>query len=140
MTNRLTIHQELKTIFSPDIDTRQVLKTLNAIPHHLHEAYEADKDDHFKDLCNRLDFFEFHFRRYLLGRPKTLHRVFYEVRSFLAYDAHNARKLMTLSINNTRQLLLQQEWYELMPRMEKASTRLRKQFGIPLSNPNAKPA
>lgn len=137
MATKTMISERLQTVFSPEVDTKQVVKVLIAFPEYLNVAYKMDTSEHIKDLMNHLDFFEFHFRRHLLGSPRTLHRVYSDVRSMLACDAGRAPFCIERSISHVRETLLHHEFYELMPRFDKAVANIRRQF---LSNGPEKPA
>ena len=69
-------------------------------------------------------------RRYIADNRKTLHRVFLEIRVFLAYDESEARSLIPLLMDDVRKTILRNEWYALMPRWEQAKKKINQQFGI----------
>jgi hypothetical protein len=80
--------------------------------------------------ANHADYFEFHLRRYTVGKTKTMHRVFAEVRQFLDFDPERAQSFIPILIDRVEQTILLNEWYELMPRYEIARVRIRQTFGF----------
>ena len=81
-------------------------------------------------LLTRTDYFEFWLRRYVGGRDRTLHGMNYEIRSFLALDERGAKGMIAFSLEAIRQTILENEWYEVMPKYLIARQRIQKKFGI----------
>jgi hypothetical protein len=81
-------------------------------------------------LLTRTDYVEFWVRRYIGGRDKTLHSANYEIRSFLALDDWGARRMIAFSLDALQQTILENEWYECMPRYLTARRRIQRQFAI----------
>lgn len=119
----------MKTINAPfavdaKIDQKKLTGFAFTNPYYLGWAYELDMSEYLKDSLNRLDFFEFHYRRYLLGWHKTLHRVLHEVRSFNNCSPEAAQDLINYSLSNIKATILKEEWFELMPKLEKSTAKI----------------
>ena len=80
--------------------------------------------------ANHADYFEFHLRRFIVGKTTTMHRVFVEVRQFLAFDSERAQTFIPILIDRVEQTILLNEWYELMPRYELAKRKIGQGFNI----------
>lgn len=111
------------------VDVQQVRAFLVGYPDYYGIGWDQKLSENTLKALNYLDFFEFHFRRYLIGYPKTMRRVYEEVRVFMAHDADTARKMIALSMDAVQATILQNEWYELMPRHQTARSRIEKRFG-----------
>ena len=87
--------------------------------------------EHLTELTKRTNEFETQLKRYLIGvYPKTLHRLFAEIRAFHAVDNDAAPQLIGLSLNVLQTTFLLNEWYEIMPRFTYARKRIERLFGI----------
>ncbi|WP_020599863.1 hypothetical protein [Spirosoma panaciterrae] len=73
---------------------------------------------------------DFWVRRYLMGKSVTLHRVFWEIREFQKRNPVAAQELTIFVLDTIHNTLLAEEWYELMPRFQKARKHIRKAFQI----------
>lgn len=95
---------------------------IHYLPTRLNEAVEQKLDDKDTRLANRLDYFDFHYRRYLVGIHSTLHRVFAEVRSSIEDGLHEDH--ITVCIDEIESVILKNEFYELMPRLNLSRCRI----------------
>ncbi|WP_298607583.1 hypothetical protein [uncultured Spirosoma sp.] len=72
------------------------------------------------DALTQMEFVGLQIRHYVAGYQKTLHRTMREVRHFLFDYPGFALGLIPMMIEIIREVFLSNEWYELMPRFEKA--------------------
>lgn len=100
------------------------------VPGYYEIAVEAGWSRQARRICYRCDCIEFEIRSYLLGKTGTLHSVFREVRKFTAIEEH-APEFITACLELLENLLLSNEWYELMGRFDTVYYRLRQVFAIP---------
>lgn len=119
------------------IDPKSLRPFAKALPNYL--GWGLDTNARESDVCllNITDYFEFHLRRYLLGYPKTLHRVFMEVRLLISADTYASVHLVCFSINSVRQVLLKNEWYELLIRLQAAEKKILKLLPDPNECPRS---
>ena len=104
---------------------------LDAIPNYLEAGLSQGVGRYSLKLLNYSDFFEFALKRYLSGRTKTLHQVFWEIREFrTAINENAANHMIAFSLEAVRQVLLLNEFYELMPRYQQAVKKIRDRFKI----------
>lgn len=89
-------------------------------PHYYQWGLAHQIDQRSLAQLNATDLFEFYLRFYLTSRHKTLQAVKREVRIFAQDDTYAAPHLIIYSLEDTRQHLLNLEWYELLPRLEGA--------------------
>ena len=88
---------------------------------------------HLTELTKRTNEFETQIKRYLIGAcPRTLRRVFAEVRAFYAVDNDIAPLLINLSLDIVQTTFLLNEWYEIMPRFTFARKRIENTFRVSL--------
>jgi hypothetical protein len=97
---------------------------IDYLPKRLDHAVENELDTVTTDCYNKLDYIDFHYRRYLAGVYKTLHRVFFEVRRFIR-AGHSPEHVIKL-LSDIKELALKLEFYELMLRLEKSTTSIKK--------------
>ena len=83
-----------------------------------------------KREANHADYFEYHLRRYVVGKTQTMHRVFAEIRQFRAFNTESASVFIPILIDRVEETIFLNEWYELMPRFERAKKRIKSRFGI----------
>lgn len=118
-------------VFAPTtINPGSVHAYLFGLPQYYHAGYATNASEYALTLLNCTDFFEFQFRRYLSGRYPTLRRVFREIRQFQEVDEAHAARMIAFSLAAVKETILLNEWYELMPRYEKAKQRIQTQFDI----------
>jgi hypothetical protein len=115
------------------IDPQQVRAYLLAMPDYFGKGWDRQVSKTALKTLNHLDYFEFHFKRYLTGYPKTLRRVCEGVRAFVEHDSQKAQTMIALSLDGIEEVILENEWYELMPRYELARSRIVNRFGLTLS-------
>jgi hypothetical protein len=78
------------------------------------------------------DNFHYAFNRYLLNDNKSFYRIGQNLRQYYAQNADNPRRAALFSVfiqeylDATQQLLLNREYYELMPRFEDAKKKVTK--------------
>ncbi|AUD07021.1 hypothetical protein [Spirosoma pollinicola] len=102
------------------VDIESLKKFLCDKPNYLGWGIDLDLRKGSLNILNSADYVEFHLRMYLLGEPKTLYRVFREIRFFINMDHNAAHHFITYSMEVLKQEILSHEWYELMPRMDYA--------------------
>jgi len=66
-------------------------------------------------VCNWMDYVDFHYRQYVIGFAKSLHRVFFEVREYNSLEIKLPGAVEEI-IENVERDIGQNELYELMPR------------------------
>lgn len=121
----------IKTTFSgTTIDPQAIEWYANSDPGFLACIIAVGGSTISREEANHADYFEFHLRRYIVGKTKTMHRVFAEVRQFLAFDLQGAQSFIPILIDRVEQTILLNEWYELMPRYEIARQRIEQKFGL----------
>lgn len=76
------------------------------------------------------DSFEFEMRQYLAGETKTRYHLNRSTRTFLLLDDPSARTMIRFSLNAVEATLLDNEWYEVMPRYRNVRRHMQKTFGI----------
>ncbi len=81
-------------------------------------------------LLNRADDVEFELRQYLAGSTFTRHHLNKAIRSFLTIDREEASAMTALLLAGVELTLLENEWYELMPRLKGVFDCIGRQFGI----------
>lgn len=72
---------------------------------------------------------EFYLRRYIAGE-EALPRLFTQIKDFLAVDDVAARQMIAFSLKTVGDYLLLREWYEYIPRLQTACTKIEKTFRI----------
>lgn len=112
------------------LDVAALKAYLSGLPGYLKAAEQIGSSPHARDLLNRTDYVDFHFRRYLSGRIQTLHRVFYEIRRFLDLDPEAAPRMIGFALDAIERKLLDNEFFEIMPRYHTARSRINKAFGL----------
>ncbi|GAB4020241.1 hypothetical protein GCM10028808_60730 [Spirosoma migulaei] len=112
------------------VDTGELMAYLCKYPQYLKAGMYAGVGEKALDYLAYTDDVDFWLRGYLMGRPKTLHRLFQEIRGFIAYDEKAARSMTEFVFNVVQETLLLNEWYELMERYLYARKRAQKTFRI----------
>jgi hypothetical protein len=97
---------------------------INHIPKRLDLAIALEFDERTKSCCNDMDYIDFHYRRYLSNQDANLKRVFFEIRRFL--DNGHLPEPIYVYISDMKELILNQEFYELVPRLESSSAKINK--------------
>ncbi|GAB3983180.1 hypothetical protein GCM10028806_56110 [Spirosoma terrae] len=87
-------------------------------------AYQGGETEEVLNILMCTEYFEIKLRRYIAGFYKTQRSLMAEVRMFLAESPKGAPEIIRSIIQSTRTFFLEQEWYELMPRLEKAAKRI----------------
>lgn len=85
------------------------------VPRRLEYAFDNNLNQEIKEIYNQLDFVDFHYRHYVSGTHKTLHRVLYEVREIRKCPFFNDSLLFEM-MNLIGDEILTNELYEFMPR------------------------
>lgn len=119
-----------RTLAHTTIDLDALKLYVRSDPGYLISEIEAGNSEYDQTVANYADFFEFWLRRYVASQSKTLHRLFIEVRAFMAFDEEQAGLLIPLLMGVVEETLLQNEWYELVPRLEAARHRVKRRFGM----------
>ncbi len=91
-------------------------------------AIELDLDENAKSCCHAMDCIEFHYRRYISGQSPDLRRVFFEIRQFLS-NGYLQEPVIKM-IEDVKDLLIKEEFYELMPRLNSSSVKITKLISI----------
>lgn len=82
----------------------------------------AESERHILYMADR---FNFHLRRYLTAQGyTTLHTTLREVRDFVAMDGNAAYHFITLLLQQAKDEMIANEWYELMGRHKQAVKRV----------------
>jgi hypothetical protein len=108
-------------ILCPD----EIRAFVEEFPEYLSLGINLDVSKSDLDILNQLDCFEFHFRKYVLGTSKTLRRVLEEVRKFTKLDEEAAYYFINWRIDEIRQSLLSNEWYELLPHFDDSTSKIK---------------
>lgn len=109
------------------IDAEEVRKYLfNMNPERLSKAMDKGEPDSVIDTANHTDFFEVRLRLYIAGFRKTLHQTFDEVRAFQRHNPVVAAGMIRLVIIQIRRDFIKKEWYELIPRLDRAAVKIEK--------------
>lgn len=116
MNNLLTLAQ---TFEQTTISLGSVEDFLLGIPRYREAGYAVGVTPYAGRLLLRTDGFEFELRQYLAGESRTLYHLNRSARTFLALDDHAARTMISFSLNAVEAALLDNEWYEIMPRFRK---------------------
>lgn len=95
-----------------------VTNFIDYMPKRLDKVLYEKGDKHAVDIANLIDYFDWHYRRYLSGRCQTLHRVFFEVRKIL--DRGHSGECILETIKSIKEIALKHEFYEVMIRIEKS--------------------
>lgn len=112
------------------INVARVEDFLLGIPRYREAGYEANVSPYAGRLLNRTDCFEFELRQYLAGEAKTRYHLNRSIRKFLSLDDHSARTMICFSLDAVEATLLDNEWYEVMPRYQSVRIHIQKTFGI----------
>ncbi|MBD2702639.1 hypothetical protein IC229_18475 [Spirosoma sp. BT702] len=112
------------------LNTAQITAYLIGIPRYLEAGVYQGVSEKACHYLAYADGVEFWLRRYLAGKPATLHNVFREIRAFLAHDETAARHMILFVLNAVADTMLQNEWYELMKPYNIARKRIQKTFNI----------
>ncbi|MBC7568869.1 MAG: hypothetical protein H7319_03930 [Spirosoma sp.] len=99
-------------------------------PGFLECVIEVNGDELHRKEANHAHYFEHHLRRYIVGKTKTLHRVFSEVRQFRAFDEDRADIFIPILIDRVEETIWLNEWYELMPCYEQAKQKVLSKFEL----------
>ena len=73
-------------------------------------------------------------RSVLAGNAVRLTRLYRIIRAFIALNSDVGKALTGLVLGDIHQTLLQNQWYELLPRFELVSSRVQKRFALPILN------
>jgi hypothetical protein len=84
----------------------------NAIANQDKKMFINDRMETMK-ICDSIDQVDFHYRQYLAGTSRTLHRVLHEVRRLRKCQLHSTEFLMEL-LCRVEANILEHELYELM--------------------------
>lgn len=117
------------TFYENDGELRTLMqkKFIHFIPGYLETAVYADESNEVLLLTNGMDCFEFFLRHYTSGVCKTLHRVLYELRR-LKFCKGYCKTLVIAIMNRIEKDILQNELYELMPRLIKAKKKIEREI------------
>lgn len=110
-----------------DLDIKYKDIFIHYLPNLLDFAYEYNMSEEIKDWFNHLDYFDFHYRRYLSGYPKTMHRVFYEIRRMKEVKLFEIKWIHAI-FRNIEQSIINNELYEVMPIHLKAKCKVLEYF------------
>lgn len=112
----------------PELKGR-LIKFVNVLPkglqYAIHNNLSADKKNYFDSI----DMFFFHYRWYIGGDHKTLHRVFFEIRRFKQNKYYSDSLLLGI-LNVIEKDLLENELYELMPKHLNARKKIIRKFSL----------
>lgn len=109
--------QPLITTFTKTtVDVTSVETFLLGVPRYREAGFEMKVSSYAGRLLHRTDSFEFELRQHLAGETKTLYHLNRSIRTFLALDDTSARAMIHFSLNAVEGTILNNEWYELMPR------------------------
>jgi hypothetical protein len=105
------------SLFQNNIALREAFinRFIDYIPENLDYAIRNDYNTKVKELCAYIDLVDFHYRHYVAGTSKTLHRVLYEVRQLTMCNLYRVSLLLEI-INSIEKDILLNELYEVMPR------------------------
>ncbi|GAB4020239.1 hypothetical protein GCM10028808_60720 [Spirosoma migulaei] len=95
------------------------------------EAITGPHHASFLYLIEEADKVDFEVRWFLLGNAIRLTRVYRAIRQFIALHPDIGRLFTMLVLGDIRQTLLQNQWYELLPRYELACHRIQRHFNLP---------
>lgn len=128
MTNlknlRMTREIKLTSVVNHHNADTFIKNFIDYIPKRLDYVYEVHADSMYIDYANCLDFFDFHYRKFLIGTHKNLSRVFFEIRRSL--DSGLPKELLIEVTEEVREIVLDGEFYELMPRLEVSLFKIKK--------------
>jgi hypothetical protein len=94
------------------------------MPQRLDLAIALDMDKQTRSCCNNTDYVDYHYRKYLSGQSRNLKRTFFEVRRFL--DNGHLDFVIVHLIESLKEFIMEQEFYELMPRLESSFKKILK--------------
>lgn len=97
---------------------------IDYVPNRLQYACDMDMGEEERTAACYLDFFDFHYRRFLSGGQKNLSRVFFEIRSCL--NRQLPEKYLIDIIIDIKHVILQAEFYELIPKLEASLSKIKK--------------
>lgn len=118
------------TLANSTINIAGLEKYLFTFPRYMEAGVKKDVSEPAIHFLGHLDAIEWWLKRYVGGKTKTLHRLFYEIRAFQQCNDKAARKMTAFALKVVGDHLLQQEYYELMPRYQIACQRIDKAFNI----------
>lgn len=111
---------------------------IDYIPRLLDVAIRNNSSRYLQRIFNHMDYVDFHFRRYLSGRVKTLHRVYSEIRSLFNFDdSENTTVLFYCCLIDIYQSLSKHELFELLPRFEKTKNKVCQLVRSLVKNPDS---
>lgn len=94
------------------------------LPTRFEDAIKFDLDEDQKDKANALDYFEFHYRKYIAGQHKTLFRVYYELNIYLHFGFDKAEIMEIIEVIEKQ--CLQFEFYEVMDKVNSSKQKIQK--------------
>jgi hypothetical protein len=117
----------INTVFEDNPKMKKVAQNvlLRCDMQYLTHAINNNFNQEGKYFCDSIDMVLTHYKWYLYGRNKTLHRVMSEIRNFqklVLYNHYSVKKLLDIVENE----ILTNEIYEVMPRHLKAKSRILK--------------
>ncbi len=81
------------------------------------------------DFANHVDYFQFHYARYLIGKVKTLHRTFEEVDGLKSHEFFD-EDLFWMFLGEIRLYLFQNEMYESLELYNRSFDKVIKRAGF----------
>lgn len=91
---------------------------------HLEYAIHNNFNEEKETFCDSIDMVLYHYKRYLHGKPKTLHRVMYEVRILMSNKYANEDSLDEI-FNHIENKIMSIEYYEIMPLFLESKKRIK---------------
>ncbi|GAB4047887.1 hypothetical protein [Spirosoma litoris] len=116
--------QNFKKIFAgTTINSKQVVSSLGKWPNHFPKMAGP------KVLTEHVGYCKYLFKMFLM-HPILFMDLFEEVGLLLEFEPQTAPDLLRQCLDSIKQLILDNEWYELMPRYEQGRRRLCQRFNL----------
>jgi hypothetical protein len=127
----MTTHRRiLKSLHQTTVNLTQIEDYLFGNSNYKELGAEINADPDIAMVLGFADGFEWTVRRYLAKEYKTFHAVNRMIRIILKCHDQFGRELITFSLGQVEDTILEYEWYELMPALHKARQHIQKTFGI----------
>jgi hypothetical protein len=99
---------------------------IDYMPQRLDEVIELGLSERKQKIANNLDYFDFHYRKYVSGQHKTLTRVFFELRRSLDHGVNEDQ--ITSIIDGLIKIIIEGEFYELLARVKSSRVKILKEI------------
>lgn len=129
MTKTRQVKENAYSFFKKNGKYREIHEKFTSRLPYLYEI--GNKDERHKNFANHIDYFQYHYVSFLIGKAKTLHRTFEEVDGIKSHDFFN-KELFYELLEEIKFYLHENEMYESLELYKRSMNKIIKRAGFHL--------